>query len=226
MMNRDRLAYMLPAFYTCAAISNYRQFSCGNPATPPVSLNPANIKVGFLTRPAFGYVGVAANAVAKLSVMIARALLVIPWDSFKGGPAVGAGMNNVSHQPLAFIWRWLTFVRRRQSKSVLIAYGVASIIIPVLRCVSPMALFRAKAGRFHAVVRDAVFVKARRALKFRHGGKMPDCPVLSRQYLGSGSHAIAAHYFGAHLTACEIDADYFAAATARIQRETAQTTFL
>jgi site-specific DNA-methyltransferase (adenine-specific) len=45
-------------------------------------------------------------------------------------------------------------------------------------------------------------------------------------HLGSGSHAIACHYFGAHLTACEIDADYFAAATARIQRETAQTTFL
>jgi len=45
-------------------------------------------------------------------------------------------------------------------------------------------------------------------------------------HLGSGSHAIACRYFGAHLTACEIDADYFAAATARIQRETAQTTFL
>ncbi len=45
-------------------------------------------------------------------------------------------------------------------------------------------------------------------------------------HLGSGSHAIAAHYFGAHLTACEIDGDYFASATARIQRETAQTTFL
>ena len=43
-------------------------------------------------------------------------------------------------------------------------------------------------------------------------------------HLGSGSHAIAAHYFGAHLTACEIDADYYAAAMARIKRETAQTT--
>lgn len=43
-------------------------------------------------------------------------------------------------------------------------------------------------------------------------------------HLGSGSHAIAAHYFGAHLTACEIDADYYAAAMARINRETAQTT--
>lgn len=42
-------------------------------------------------------------------------------------------------------------------------------------------------------------------------------------HLGSGSHAIAAHYFGAHLTACEIDADYYAAAMARIKRETAQT---
>jgi len=43
-------------------------------------------------------------------------------------------------------------------------------------------------------------------------------------HLGSGSHAIAAHYFGARLTACEIDADYYAAAMARIKRETAQTT--
>lgn len=43
-------------------------------------------------------------------------------------------------------------------------------------------------------------------------------------HLGSGSHAIAAHYAGVHLTACEIDADYFAAAMDRIKRETAQTT--
>lgn len=41
-------------------------------------------------------------------------------------------------------------------------------------------------------------------------------------HLGSGSHAIACHYFGAHLTASEIDPDYFAAAQERIARETAQ----
>ena len=44
-------------------------------------------------------------------------------------------------------------------------------------------------------------------------------------HLGSGSHAIAAHYAGIHLTACEIDPDYFAAASERIARETMQTTF-
>jgi site-specific DNA-methyltransferase (adenine-specific) len=43
-------------------------------------------------------------------------------------------------------------------------------------------------------------------------------------HLGSGSHAIACHYFGAHLTACEIDADYYAGALERIQRETRQLT--
>jgi site-specific DNA-methyltransferase (adenine-specific) len=43
-------------------------------------------------------------------------------------------------------------------------------------------------------------------------------------HLGSGSHAIAAHYVGVHLTACEIDADYYAAAMDRIKRETAQQT--
>jgi len=41
-------------------------------------------------------------------------------------------------------------------------------------------------------------------------------------HLGSGSHAIAAHYAGIHLTAVEIDPDYFHAAKARIARETSQ----
>ena len=45
-------------------------------------------------------------------------------------------------------------------------------------------------------------------------------------HLGSGSHAIACHYFGAHLTASELDADYYAAACARIKRETAQMTLV
>lgn len=43
-------------------------------------------------------------------------------------------------------------------------------------------------------------------------------------HLGSGSHAIAAHYSGVHLTACEIDPDYFAASVKRIEKETAQLT--
>jgi site-specific DNA-methyltransferase (adenine-specific) len=41
-------------------------------------------------------------------------------------------------------------------------------------------------------------------------------------HMGSGSIAIACHYFGAHLTATEIDPDYFAAACQRIKRETQQ----
>ncbi len=44
-------------------------------------------------------------------------------------------------------------------------------------------------------------------------------------HLGSGSHAIACHYARLHLTACEIDADYFREACGRITRETAQDTF-
>lgn len=41
-------------------------------------------------------------------------------------------------------------------------------------------------------------------------------------HMGSGSIAIAAHYSGIHLTAYEIDADYYEAAKARIARETSQ----
>jgi site-specific DNA-methyltransferase (adenine-specific) len=43
-------------------------------------------------------------------------------------------------------------------------------------------------------------------------------------HLGSGSIAIACHYAGYHLTACELDADYYAAACGRIKRETSQLT--
>ena len=44
-------------------------------------------------------------------------------------------------------------------------------------------------------------------------------------HMGSGSIAIACHYAKCHLTACEIDPDYFHAACDRIKRETAQTDF-
>jgi site-specific DNA-methyltransferase (adenine-specific) len=45
-------------------------------------------------------------------------------------------------------------------------------------------------------------------------------------HLGSGSIAIACHYRGHHLTACELDLDYYASALTRIQRETRQLTLL
>lgn len=41
-------------------------------------------------------------------------------------------------------------------------------------------------------------------------------------HLGSGSSAIAAHYFGVDFVGTELDADYYAAAKARFERETAQ----
>lgn len=41
-------------------------------------------------------------------------------------------------------------------------------------------------------------------------------------HLGSGSHAIAAHYGGFDFVGCELDSDYFKAAKARIDAETSQ----
>ena len=43
-------------------------------------------------------------------------------------------------------------------------------------------------------------------------------------HMGSGSIAIACHYAGHHLTACELDKDYFDAACERINNETRQKT--
>lgn len=53
----------------------------------------------------------------------------------------------------------------------------------------------------------------------------PEMRVLDT-HLGSGSIAIAAHYAGINLTACEIDPDYFHAAKDRIARETRQMNLL
>jgi len=43
-------------------------------------------------------------------------------------------------------------------------------------------------------------------------------------HLGSGSSAIAAHYFGCDFVGCELDIEYFGAAKQRIGRETRQET--
>ncbi len=45
-------------------------------------------------------------------------------------------------------------------------------------------------------------------------------------HLGSGSSAIAAHYFGCDFVGMEIDADYYKAACERFDRETAQLSLL
>ena len=45
-------------------------------------------------------------------------------------------------------------------------------------------------------------------------------------HLGSGSSAIAAHYFGCDFVGCEIDPDYYKAACERFDRETRQASFL
>jgi site-specific DNA-methyltransferase (adenine-specific) len=44
-------------------------------------------------------------------------------------------------------------------------------------------------------------------------------------HLGSGSSAIAAHYFGCDFVGCELDPDYYRAATERFDRETRQQAF-
>ena len=49
----------------------------------------------------------------------------------------------------------------------------------------------------------------------------PDQRILDT-HLGSGSSAIAAHYFGCEFVGCEIDKDYYQAACKRFQEETRQ----
>jgi len=222
MMNRNRIANKLSAFYTCAPIPRNGNLSCFNPTAPSVCLNPANVKVGVFSRPFFGNVSVAASTVAKLAVMLTGALFVIPRNPLKRFPTMIAGVLHVRDNPLSLVRGWLALIGWRQAESPLIADSVRPIVFPSHRSVPPVTLLRAKARRFNAIFGDAVFSMARGAFQCWHAGNLPFQTDPSRQHLGSGSIAVACHYFGAHLTATEIDPDYFAAACERIQRETQQ----
>jgi site-specific DNA-methyltransferase (adenine-specific) len=52
----------------------------------------------------------------------------------------------------------------------------------------------------------------------------PEMKILDT-HLGSGSSAIAAHYFGCDFVGCEIDRDYFESAKKRFDKETRQNAF-
>jgi site-specific DNA-methyltransferase (adenine-specific) len=58
-----------------------------------------------------------------------------------------------------------------------------------------------------------------------HNYAKPGDKILDT-HLGSGSIAIACHYLGFELTACELDKDYFQAAVKRIQEQTKQLTLI
>lgn len=72
--------------------------------------------------------------------------------------------------------------------------------------------------RIHATQKPVALYKWLLANYANAGDKILDT------HLGSGSIAIACHYAGHHLTACELDADYYKAACERIDRETRQQT--
>lgn len=72
--------------------------------------------------------------------------------------------------------------------------------------------------KFHPTTKPVALYKWLLSNYAKDGDKIIDT------HMGSGSIAIACHYAGYHLTACELDQDYFDSAVDRIKRETAQLT--
>ena len=85
----------------------------------------------------------------------------------------------------------------------------------------PAAMFRRQnsawePGKIHPTQKPVKLYQWLLANYAKAGDKILDT------HMGSGSIAIACHYAKLHLTACEIDEDYFDSACERIKRETAQ----
>jgi len=87
---------------------------------------------------------------------------------------------------------------------------------------SPAKMFRRSAladnGKIHPTQKPAALYRWLLAKYAKLGDTILDT------HCGSGSIAIACHYAGHHLTACELDADYYKSACERIDRETRQQT--
>jgi len=73
-----------------------------------------------------------------------------------------------------------------------------------------------KMGRIHPTQKPVKLYEWLLANYAKEGDKIIDT------HLGSGSSAIAAHYGGFDFVGCELDEDYFKAASERFERETAQ----
>jgi site-specific DNA-methyltransferase (adenine-specific) len=71
-------------------------------------------------------------------------------------------------------------------------------------------------ARIHLSQKPVLLYKKTLGLFGKEGDKILDT------HMGSGSIAIACHYMGFNLTACELDPDYYKAACERIKRETKQ----
>jgi site-specific DNA-methyltransferase (adenine-specific) len=74
----------------------------------------------------------------------------------------------------------------------------------------------ANKNRIHPTQKPVKLYKWLLANYAKEGDKILDT------HLGSGSSAIAAHYGGFDFVGCELDEDYFKAASERIERETSQ----
>jgi site-specific DNA-methyltransferase (adenine-specific) len=75
-------------------------------------------------------------------------------------------------------------------------------------------------GRFHPTQKPVALYNWLLENYAKPGDKILDT------HMGSGSIAIACHYRQHHLTACELDEDYFRDACKRIEKETRQLTFI
>jgi len=134
---------------------------------------------------------------------------LIVWDKCKAQPAIGEGVLNSGYE-------------------LIVVMGDK----PIARAFQRPAFER---GRLDNIWR----IPARKTSNKDHGASFPlelaetitrnfgfDGAKVFDPFLGTGTTAIAAHYAGFDFVGCELDKDYFDAASERFTRETAQISML
>ena len=131
---------------------------------------------------------------------------VIIWDKGSGQPAIGAGVMNSSYE-------------------YIIVFGGN----PIARAFADPCFPRGTLDNIWRIGRSSSADSSHRASfplqlveTILRNFSSEGCKVVD-PFLGTGTTAIACHYAKCHLTASELDKDYYDAAIERIERETAQT---
>lgn len=225
MVNRNRIADMLPAILTDSSVPIYRNQAGRHPSTPAISCRATNprrgIFAGFIDFTVFRMTGLAAKTLAGNRFVLASQ----PRRNLKPNFAKCAFKALVQNKLPAFHRAWLALVGRGNSNPESVPSKRRPAHHSICHVPFATAGVTAKPRRFHSVWLHKKHFSANLARRILHASIVMVSGKMSTPYMGSGTTAIACIRTGRKFIGIERDPVHFATAEQRIRRELEAGTF-